>query len=97
MFLSSRETYKDLDKKIEIHTRQKLACCHDSVSIFTPIASCSQEKRGKEIFPPKPITPKLEKRIITDYCEELKAENILEEGCAVCSRLALTSDMQTLS
>ncbi|KAA1470363.1 hypothetical protein DENSPDRAFT_774498, partial [Dentipellis sp. KUC8613] len=54
-------------------------------------------KQTKITFPPKPIAMKLEKKIIADYCNELKHDNVIEEGCAVCSQLNLTKEMEPLS
>ncbi|KAF6751746.1 hypothetical protein DFP72DRAFT_816060, partial [Ephemerocybe angulata] len=48
-------------------------------------------------FPPKPISPIEQAKIIRDFCEVFDPKNIEEAGCSVCGQLVLLRDLVPLS
>ncbi|KAI0038187.1 hypothetical protein FA95DRAFT_1472512, partial [Auriscalpium vulgare] len=44
-------------------------------------------------FPPKPPSASVLHKIITNYCDAIDKENLLEEGCAVCGTLTTSKTM----
>ncbi|KZV61106.1 hypothetical protein PENSPDRAFT_593229, partial [Peniophora sp. CONT] len=49
------------------------------------------------VFPPRPPSDELKRRIIRDFCEDLSPENMIEAGCAVCGCLSRKADMEDLT
>jgi hypothetical protein len=56
-----------------------------------------EEFQPLENFPPEPPSEKLCETIITDFCHEFDADNIVERGCAVCGQLTSTNQLSKLS
>ncbi|KAA1480013.1 hypothetical protein DENSPDRAFT_789824, partial [Dentipellis sp. KUC8613] len=100
IFVTHHTKQDNLLEEIQQHIEQKKECCLNHISIFLPIIkSKSKPAKKKQVscFPPKPLTSDLTKKIIRDYCEELKPENILESGCAVCAQLNKNREMEELN
>ncbi|KZV61310.1 hypothetical protein PENSPDRAFT_592981, partial [Peniophora sp. CONT] len=48
-------------------------------------------------FPPAPPSDALKRQIIRDFCSEITAENLVEDGCAVCGCLSRRKDMAVMT
>ena len=52
--------------------------------------------RREHPFPPAPPSDDLLASIITDYCDDIKFENLQEKGCAVCGQLKSIKELESL-
>jgi hypothetical protein len=57
----------------------------------------TKEPLSPTTFPPEPPGKELCEQIITDFCQEFDAGNIVERGCAVCGQLTSSSQLSKLS
>ena len=85
-----RESIKDIKQKLYKHYCLK---CTETVLLFKPIIKLKKSNIKIDNitfeFPPKPSSNKLVENIINDWYNDLKTDNIIEEGCTICGELTL--------
>ncbi|KZV64794.1 hypothetical protein PENSPDRAFT_587804, partial [Peniophora sp. CONT] len=112
IYLNSRQSGKDIQQAIVKHEQSLSLCCRESVTFFkcsrqtgkTSTRSAAPNEahpppstRDRINFPPLPPEEKLKRRIIKDFCGEMSAENLIEEGCAVCGCLSRRTTMKEIT
>ncbi|KZV59501.1 hypothetical protein PENSPDRAFT_595331, partial [Peniophora sp. CONT] len=104
VFVNPKSNIRNLREQFKKHEREQRPCCRGVTSIFKPCGKRPQQEdeqirdsQEQPAFPPKPPSESLKRRIISDFCEEMSPDNVIEEGCAVCGCLHLSKDMVGLT
>ena len=75
--------------------------CKRSLSVFKSAGTRGVKVAKPQViddlpFPPLPITPELNQRIISDFCNDSSPKVVEESGCAVCGQLTSVSNLSRL-
>lgn len=102
MFQLYASPNKSVTAKLQAHLKSTELKVKKGWSMATVKKSIKKVDLGKSddpvpsTFPPSPLSMLLTEMMVESYCENLRPEHILEEGCAVCGILNLAKDMDAL-
>jgi hypothetical protein len=74
----------------KLHSKDPLKWKQDNYSAV-------QKHRQKNLFPPCPLSKKLQHKIINDFCDDTSPKMFMESGCAVCGCLTPVVKLQKIS